>query len=577
MAGIQEAISRLTFMFTSEGADKVASDMNKVGDATENLTVKSQTASTASLSLEKSFDNLERRFVTTVRAQQDYEKVQNSVNAAVAQNPALQDRANVVLAAAAAKFDAASGSASTFNATLDAGRGALLGYAAGIGPIGAVLGSFGPWGVAAAAGIGLVSAAFEYLNQNASKFGDASISINKFSQATGLTTTEVRGLSEAAEKAGVSGDSITASFERFTANLDTARTGTGALFDSIAKINPALAVELASTRSGADAWDILAKAVNTTTDATTRAALAKAAFGRGGVADVPVLVATDQAGGLAAYSDEVQKATGITDQLTQHTAALKAEIDATNKLTANVYASIYSDAVLTRQAQFAKAQLEIAQAFKTTPAQYYLSQDSGFSPTPSQSPVAAPSSEAAGPSSVGNTEALKAADAATSDLARSTDRLTAAQVENDAAQFALSAAENGGTASIGALADARKNAGAALEVLSNQEKSHIAALSGAATGDEILQQKTDALTAAFDKGTISADTYNRAMHGDSANVFAGIQDQLEVRNAITKGSVQAEKKPSGKGIVSQGRDRRKARILAMRDNDYVRCHSASAA
>jgi hypothetical protein len=114
----------------------------------------------------------------------------------------------------------------------------------------------------------------------------------------------------------VAGDQVTGAFERLTANLDTARTGTGALFDSIAKINPALAVELASTRSGADAWDILGKAISSTTDATTRAALAKAALGRGGVADVPVLIATDQAGGIKAYSEELQKATGITDDLT---------------------------------------------------------------------------------------------------------------------------------------------------------------------------------------------------------------------------------------------------------------------
>jgi hypothetical protein len=64
--------------------------------------------------LEKSFDNVERRYVSTVRAQQDYEKVQKTVNEAVKQHPALQDRANVVLDAARAKFDAAKGSAGAF-------------------------------------------------------------------------------------------------------------------------------------------------------------------------------------------------------------------------------------------------------------------------------------------------------------------------------------------------------------------------------------------------------------------------------------------------------------------------------
>jgi len=58
----------------------------------------------------------------------------------------------------------------------------------------------------------LVNAAFEYFNEHAAKFGEASIALNKVSLATGLTTTDLRGLSEAAEKAGVSGDEITLSF-----------------------------------------------------------------------------------------------------------------------------------------------------------------------------------------------------------------------------------------------------------------------------------------------------------------------------------------------------------------------------
>ena len=62
----------------------------------------------ASLSLEKSFNNLERRYVPTVRAQQDYARVQEKVNDAVTQNPALQERANVILQNAAQQYQAAS-------------------------------------------------------------------------------------------------------------------------------------------------------------------------------------------------------------------------------------------------------------------------------------------------------------------------------------------------------------------------------------------------------------------------------------------------------------------------------------
>src|SRR3954466_11998050 len=118
MASIQEAIKRLTWMFTSTGADKVADDLNKVGAAQANVAASAEKTEKASLSLEKSFDSLERKFVSTVRAQQDYAKVQDTVNQAVKQNPELQERANAVLESAREKFDAAKGSAGGFNAIL---------------------------------------------------------------------------------------------------------------------------------------------------------------------------------------------------------------------------------------------------------------------------------------------------------------------------------------------------------------------------------------------------------------------------------------------------------------------------
>jgi hypothetical protein len=233
MATIEDAIKRLTYQFTSQGADQVAADLNKVGDATAAVAAVSTTTSTASLSLESSFSKLESRYVTTVAAQQNYAKVQDTVNAAVAQNPALQDRANTLLDAAAAKFGAASGSATAFNTVLGAGQGALLGYAAGIGPIGAVLGSFGPWGVAAAAGIGLVTAAFDSLNQHATAFGQESLGIKQFADVAGLTTSQVRGLDEAGGQLGLTSDQVSSSIEKFTVQLASARDGTGTLFKAL--------------------------------------------------------------------------------------------------------------------------------------------------------------------------------------------------------------------------------------------------------------------------------------------------------------------------------------------------------
>ncbi len=485
MATIQDAIKRLTYVFTSTGADKVADDLNKVGAAQANVAASAQTTTTASLSLEKSFDNLERRYVSTVRAQQDFEKVQNTVNSAVAQNPQLQDRANVVLDSARAKFDAAKGSAAGFNSVLESGRGALLGYAAGIGPIGAVLGSFGPWGVAAAAGIGLVSAALNYMSENAAKIGDASSTLQRFADNAGLTTTQVRGLNEAGSQLGISSDVVGGAIEKLTVNLADARKGSGELYTQLQAIDGQLANDIASTHSSAEALDILAKAYNSTTDATTKAALARAAFGRGGVSSGGILGEIGDAGGVDAYSAAVQKALGVTDEWTKKVAALRNENKSLEEDLKLIEASTYSQGVLERQNQFLKTQIQIAQYFKNNPAQVYLSQDSGMIPD-----------QATAGGSAGNNGGASTA-AATGGAA------------------AASAAQQFQT-----LAQAQQDVLNATIKLAGEESRMVSALGAEATAAEKEQARVEALTASLLSGSISAETFNRALDSQASRAAA---------------------------------------------------------
>lgn len=103
---LEEVRKRLSIETASSGLDKTASDINKVADAEARLTVESQKTERAQLSMEGAFAKLERRYVDGVRQQQELEKVQRQVNAAVAQNPALQERANAVMAGAAQRINA---------------------------------------------------------------------------------------------------------------------------------------------------------------------------------------------------------------------------------------------------------------------------------------------------------------------------------------------------------------------------------------------------------------------------------------------------------------------------------------
>lgn len=109
MATSQDAVRRLTIQTSAPGADQAAASLHKVADAQDAVTVSSQKTERATLNLDQKFGAIEKRYVATVRAQQEYDKTQRMVNAAVAQNPALQDRANAVMAAAAERLRAANG------------------------------------------------------------------------------------------------------------------------------------------------------------------------------------------------------------------------------------------------------------------------------------------------------------------------------------------------------------------------------------------------------------------------------------------------------------------------------------
>jgi phage-related minor tail protein len=112
----QEAVRRLRIEATSTGVKEATADLNTLAKAQGGVAVSSDEASRATLSLEKRFDSIERRYNATIRAQQEYDKVQRQVNAAVQQNPALQDRANAVLAAARDRLNQVTGAAND-NAT----------------------------------------------------------------------------------------------------------------------------------------------------------------------------------------------------------------------------------------------------------------------------------------------------------------------------------------------------------------------------------------------------------------------------------------------------------------------------
>ncbi|HEY3790598.1 MAG TPA: hypothetical protein VGM09_02120, partial [Bradyrhizobium sp.] len=249
-------------------------------------------------------------------------------------------------------------------------------------------------------------------------------------------------------------------------------------------------------------------------------------------------------------SASTQKATGITDDLTKQTAILTAQIAAEKKTIDDTMAAIYALPVLQRQKQFLDGQLTVTQGLANTVRNNpgassfdgttgagelgdgsFITAAMNANQPAATAPAAVPTAVTA--SYTAATQAINGTNAASLELTSTTSKLSGAQSAADDAAAALAQLEGTGTASADALTAAHHSYGDALQALAAQEKDHIAALNGSATGADILKQKTDALTAAFNLGKDSATDYNQALHGDTANLLASLQDQLAITQAVT--------------------------------------------
>ena len=93
----QEVVSDVVINYKSVGLDKVGSEIKQTSVALDGLVIASTNAEKATASLENRFKGLERSFGTTEGQAAKFAKVQDNVNKAVEQNPALMERGNQIL------------------------------------------------------------------------------------------------------------------------------------------------------------------------------------------------------------------------------------------------------------------------------------------------------------------------------------------------------------------------------------------------------------------------------------------------------------------------------------------------
>ena len=113
-------------------------------------------------------------------------------------------------------------------------------------------------------------------------FASKADEIAKTSRMIGMSTDALQELRYASGLMGVESDTLDTAFKQLNNQIGQLKTGTGGLYNRLTLTNPALARQLRTVESTDDAFMLLMDAINAETDATRRAALAQAAFGRSG-------------------------------------------------------------------------------------------------------------------------------------------------------------------------------------------------------------------------------------------------------------------------------------------------------
>ncbi len=209
-----DVVNDVIINYKSVGLDKVGSEIKQTSVSLDGLVVAATSADKATASLENRFKSLERQFGTTEGNAAKFADVQNKVNLAVAQNPALQERANDLLAAAKDRYlgagegvnkleEAHSGLSGQAQALQHSLRSAIEQIALGVSPTQALSGQMGRLSYVAS-GQGGLAGAFSEVSGIA---GGAISKIAGMVSPTVAAATALGGLSAVAIVAGVEWES----------------------------------------------------------------------------------------------------------------------------------------------------------------------------------------------------------------------------------------------------------------------------------------------------------------------------------------------------------------------------------
>lgn len=206
-------------------------------------------------------------------------------------------------------------------------QGSLTGVAARAGPLGVALGSLGPAGLAAAAGLGALLLGARALFRAAPEAIDFADNIVKVADAVGLSTDALQEFRFAADLAGVSSEGLDKALKFFAKTVGELKTRVSSeLGLALKDFDKQLLKNIRNSKNQEEAFTLVVRALEKETDATKRAALAKATLGRAGI-DL-VNIGNAEAGAFERGREEARAFGAVLDG-----PLLRATVDSKDELT----------------------------------------------------------------------------------------------------------------------------------------------------------------------------------------------------------------------------------------------------
>lgn len=358
-----EVVRTITIRGKGDGLDQLTDALKKVAEAQGAVPVVADKSTKSLSSVEQAYQKQTLRLDENARSQAQAATQTKIADAALAQGLVTQAEHAARLDLINNKYGQATLGSKAFAAATTGVSGQLIAMSAGAGPVGVFLSALGPWGIAAAVGLGAVTAAFGAAIESANKLATGAIEMRRFSDETGLTTLQLKALTLEAAKHGIQAEETVAAITKFTVAWAEMRDGGGKLLTDIRKLDPALADQMQVTKDSATAFDLLSQAIakaDAAGDIAARNQLLRAAGGRGGVSALAGIAAgVNDAGGIDQMAKKFTEThVALDGGLMQDLIKLKTETDELNKYADKLFASIGAKSVMEAQSAWAKLRVE---------------------------------------------------------------------------------------------------------------------------------------------------------------------------------------------------------------------------